>query len=99
MNFLKKTSFLASVFLATQLVCSQEAIPVSAVEATASGDSANDTVGQVFYTNHSGTTVAISQGVQHLFELQIKYLATGAYVLKVSQKNKTLKTFKILKHQ
>jgi hypothetical protein len=113
MNFLQKTSFLASVFLATQLVCSQEAIPVSAVEATASGDSVNDTVGQVFYTTHSDTTVAISQGVQHPFEFQtlsnpalITVNLTAVphpnptkdfIILKVSKKNKTLKTLKTFK--
>jgi hypothetical protein len=32
-------------------------------------------------------------------QIQMKYLSIGAYVLKVSQKNKPLKTFKILKHQ
>jgi hypothetical protein len=29
----------------------------------------------------------------------MKYLSIGAYVLKVSQKNKALKSFKILKQQ
>jgi hypothetical protein len=115
MNFLKKTPLLASVFLATQLVCSQEAISVSADKATPSGGSANDTFGQVFYTTHTGTTSAISQDVQHPFEFQtlsnpalITVNLTAVphpnptkdfIILKVSQKNKTLKTFKINKHQ
>jgi hypothetical protein len=161
MNLLKKTSFLACVLLATQLVFSQEAIPVSGGEAAGSGGSGSYTVGQVFYTTHTGTTGSVSQGVQHPFEfqtlsnpelttvnltavtypnptkdfiilkitdrafnnlrytlfdvngksilsdaiatsstqIQMKYLSIGAYVLKVSQKNKPLKTFKILKHQ
>jgi hypothetical protein len=161
MNFLKKTFLLVIVLLATQLVCSQEAIPVSGGEATGSGGSGGYTVGQVFYTTHTGTTGSVSQGVQHPFEfqtlsnpeltnvnltavtypnptkdfiilkitdrafnnlrytlfdvkgksivsdaiatsstqIQMKYLSIGAYVLKVSQKNKALKTFKILKHQ
>jgi hypothetical protein len=47
MNLLKKTSFLACVLLATQLVCSQEAIPVSAGLAIGSGGSVSYTVGQV----------------------------------------------------
>ena len=161
MNLLKKSIFLASVLLATQLVHSQEAIPASGGEATGSGGSGSYTVGQVFYTTHTGTTGSLSQGVQHPFEfqtlsnpaltsvnltavtypnptkdfiilkitdtalnnlrytlfdvngkaiasgsitesstqVQMKYLSIGAYVLKVSQKNKALKTFKILKQQ
>jgi hypothetical protein len=31
-------------------------------------------------------------------QIQMKHLSTGAYVLKVSQKNKPLKTFKIIKN-
>jgi hypothetical protein len=161
MNFLKKTFLFVIVLLATQLVCSQEAIPVSGGEATGSGGSGSYTVGQVFYTTHTGITGSLSQGVQHPFEfqtlsnaaltavnltavtypnptkdfitlkitdralnnlrytlfdvngksiasssitesstqIQMKYLSIGAYVLKVSQKNKSLKTFKILKQQ
>jgi hypothetical protein len=70
MNLLKKTSLLACVLLATQLVCSQEAIPVSAGEATGSGGSVSYTVGQVFYTTNTAATGAVSQGVQHPFEFQ-----------------------------
>jgi len=161
MNLSKKTSLLVSVLLATQLVCSQEALPVSAGTALGSGGSASYTVGQVFYTTHTATTGVVSQGVQHPFEfqtlrnpalttvkvtavtypnptkdfiilkitdrtinnlrytlfdvngkaiesdaitaastaIQMKHLAIGAYVLKVIQKNKPLKSFKILKQQ
>jgi hypothetical protein len=161
MNLLKNTSFLACVLLATQLLCSQEAIPVSGGVAAGSGGSGSYTVGQVFYATNTGTTGSVSQGVQHPFEfqtlsnpelttvnltavtypnptkdfiilkitdrafnnlrytlfdvngksiasgsitesssqIQMKYLSIGAYVLKVSQKNKSLKTFKILKQQ
>jgi hypothetical protein len=112
MNFLKKTFFLACVLLATQFVYSQEVITVSAGEALGSGGSGTYSVGQVFYTTNTGTTVAVSQGVQHLFEFQTLSnpelitvnLTAVTYpnptkdliILKVSQKNKT---FKILKHQ
>jgi hypothetical protein len=161
MILLKKISLLASVLLVTQLVCSQESIPVSGGAAVGSGGTANYTVGQVFYTTHTTTAGSVSQGVQHPFEfqtlsnaalttvnltavtypnptkdfiilkitdtalnnlrytlfdvngksiasgsitesstqVQLKHLAIGAYVLKVSQKNKSLKTFKILKQQ
>ena len=161
MNLLKKISLIASVLLVTQLVCSQESIPVSGGAALGSGGSAVYTVGQVFYTTHTTTAGSVSQGVQHPFEfqtlsnaalttvnltavtypnptkdfiilkitdtalhnlrytlfdvngkaivsdaitesstqVQLKYLAIGAYILKVSQKNKALKTFKILKQQ
>jgi hypothetical protein len=70
MNFLKKTFFLACVLLATQLVCSQEAIPVSAGEASGSGGSVSYTVGQVFYTTNTAATGSVSQGVQHPFDFQ-----------------------------
>ena len=161
MKFLRKSIFLASVLLATQLVCSQEALPVSAGTAAGSGGSGSYTVGQVFYTTHTSTAGSVSQGVQHPFEfqtlsnpalttvkvtavtypnptkdfiilkitdrtinnlrytlfdingkaiesdaitaastaIQMKHLAIGAYVLKVIQKNKPLKSFKILKQQ
>jgi hypothetical protein len=161
MNLFKKTFFLVSVLLASQMVCSQETIPVSAGEAMGSGGLGSYTVGQVFYTTCTGSTGSVSQGVQQAFEfqtlsnpelitvnltavtypnptkdfiilkitdsalhnlqytlfdangkaiasglitesstqVQMKYLSIGAYVLKVSQKNKALKTFKILKQQ
>ena len=161
MTLLKKSIFLASILFVTQLVCAQEAIPVSAGAALGSGGSANYTVGQVFYTTHTTTAGSVSQGVQHPFEfqtlsnpalttvnltavtypnptkdfiilkitdtvihdlrytlfdvtgksilsdaitasstaIQMKHLAIGAYVLKVIQKNKPLKSFKILKQQ
>jgi hypothetical protein len=160
MNFLKKTFFLASVLVATQLVCAQEAIPVSAGEAAGSGGSANYTVGQVFYTTYTTTAGSVSQGVQQAFDFQtlsnqelttvnltavtypnptkdfiilkitdtalhnlrytlfdvngksiasgsitasstqvhMKQLSIGAYILKVSQQNQSLKTFKIIKN-
>jgi hypothetical protein len=161
MNLLKKTSLLLSVLLATQLLCSQEAITVSGGAAAGSGGSVSYSVGQVFYTTYTTTAVSVSQGVQHPFEfqtlsnpelttvnltavtypnptkdfiilkisdrtinnlrytlfdlngkfiasdaitasntpIQMKHLAIGAYVLKVIQKNKSLKSFKILKQQ
>jgi hypothetical protein len=70
MNLLKKTSFLACVLLATQLVCSQEALLVSTGEASESGGSVSYTVGQVFYTTNTAATGGVSQGVQHSFEFQ-----------------------------
>jgi hypothetical protein len=161
MKLLKKSIFLAGVLLATQLVHSQESIPVSAGEATGAGGSISYTVGQVFYTTYTASTGSVSQGVQQPFEfqtlsnpalttvnltavtypnptkdfiilkitdsalhnlrytlfdvngkaiasgsltepstqVQMKHLAIGAYILKVSQQNKSLKTFKILKQQ
>jgi hypothetical protein len=156
----KKKSPVATVLLANQLVCAQEAIPVSAGEATGSGGAANYTVGHVFYSTNTSTTGGVSQGVQQAFEfqtlsnpglttvkvtavsypnptkdfitlkitdtainnlrytlfdvngkaivsdviatsstqIQMKHLSTGAYVLKVSQKNKPLKLSKITKN-
>jgi hypothetical protein len=70
MNFLKKSIFLAGILLVTQLVCAQEAIPVSAGEATGSGGAASYTVGHVFYSTNTSTTGAASQGMQQYFEFQ-----------------------------
>ena len=161
MSLLKKSIFSAFVLLASQLVCSQEAVSASAGEASGSGGSGSYTVGQVFYTTQTAATGSVSQGVQHPFEfqtlsnaalttvnltavsypnptkdfiilkitdsalnnlrytlfdvngkaiasdsitesstqIQLKHLAIGAYILKVSQQNQSLKTFKILKQQ
>jgi hypothetical protein len=114
MNFLKKTSFLVSVFLDTQLLWSQEAIFVSACEALGSGGSVNYTAGQVFYRTHTDTNSAISQSVHHPFEFQtlinpalITVNLTAVphpnptkdfIILKISQKNKSIKIFKINKY-
>ena len=161
MSLLKKSIFSAFVLLASQLVCSQEAVSASAGEASGSGGSGSYTVGQVFYTTQTAATGSVSQGVQHPFEfqtlsnaalttvnltavsypnptkdfiilkitdsalnnlqytlfdvngkaiasgsitesstqIQLKHLSIGAYILKVSQQNQSLKTFKILKQQ
>jgi len=171
MKLLKKRACLLCIILATQLLCAQEAIPVSGGEATGSNGSGSYTVGQVFYTTYLAPdlfftdditkTGSVSQGVQQPFELQtlsnpalttvkltavtypnptkdfiilkitdsalnnlrytlfdvngrtiasdaiatsstqiqMKHLAIGVYVLKVSQQNKSLKSFKIFKPQ
>ena len=115
MTFLKKITFLSFMVLATQIVCSQEMVSASAGAASGSLGSGSYTVGQVFYTTHTATTGFVSQGVQHSFEfntlsnfeLTTVNLTAVTYpnptkdfiILKVSQKNKTLKTFKINKHQ
>ena len=161
MSLLKKSIFSACVLLATQLVQSQNATPVSGGEATGSGGSGSYSVGQVFYTTNTATTGSVSQGVQQAFkfqtlsnpelttvnltavtypnptkdfiilkitdsalnnlrytlfdvngksiasvsitksstQIQLKHLSIGAYILKVSQQNQSLKTFKILKQQ
>jgi len=81
MNLLKKTFFLGSVLLTTQLVCSQEVIPVSGGEAKGADGSGSYTVGQVFYTTYTSAnlfyttnipaTGSVSQGVQQPFEFQV----------------------------
>lgn len=161
MTLLKRSIFLASVLLVTQLAQSQETIPASGAEVSGSGGAGSYTVGQVFYSANTSTTGSVSQGVQQVFEfqtlsnpgltsvsltavtypnptkdfiilkitdkgidnlrytlfdvngksivsdviansstqIQMKHLSIGAYVLKVSQKNHALKTFKIIKNQ
>ena len=71
MEILKKRSCFGFVLLFTQLVCAQEAISVSAGEASGSGGSSSYNVSQVFYTTNTGTAGSLSQGVQQPFEFQI----------------------------
>ena len=47
----------------------------------------------------NGKAIASGSITESSTQVQMKYLSIGAYVLKVSQKNKALKTFKILKQQ
>ena len=53
------------------------------------------------YTLFDANGKAIASGLitESSTQVQMKYLSIGAYVLKVSQKNKALKSFKILKQQ
>jgi hypothetical protein len=47
----------------------------------------------------NGKAIASGSITESSTQVQMKYLSIGAYVLKVSQKNKALKSFKILKQQ
>jgi len=47
----------------------------------------------------NGKAIASGLITESSTQIQLKYLAIGAYILKVIQKNKALKTFKILKQQ
>jgi hypothetical protein len=47
----------------------------------------------------NGKAIASGSITESSTQVQMKYLAIGAYILKVIQKNKALKTFKILKQQ
>jgi hypothetical protein len=47
----------------------------------------------------NGKAIASGSITESSTQVQMKHLSIGAYVLKVSQKNKALKTFKILKQQ
>jgi hypothetical protein len=47
----------------------------------------------------NGKAIASGSITEASTQVQMKHLAIGAYILKVSQQNKSLKTFKILKQQ
>jgi hypothetical protein len=47
----------------------------------------------------NGKAIVSSSITESSTQVQMKYLAIGAYILKVSKENKSLKTFKILKQQ
>ncbi len=66
---MKKTTLLACIVFATQLMYSQEAIPTSGGDATGSGGSSSYTLGQLMYTTNIGSGT-VSQGVQQAFEFQ-----------------------------
>jgi hypothetical protein len=68
-NLMRKTTFVASILFATQLIYSQETIPTSGGDATGSGGSASYSVGQIVYTTHTGSNGSISQGVQQSYEI------------------------------
>jgi hypothetical protein len=50
----------------------QETIPVSGGNASGIGGSASYTVGQIVYTNSSGTNGSVAQGVQQPFEISVE---------------------------
>ena len=47
----------------------------------------------------NGKSIASDAIINSSTEIQMKHLSIGAYLLKVSQQNQPLKTFKIIKHQ
>lgn len=65
---MKKITPLACILLATQLVYSQEAIPVPGGDARGPKGSGSYSVSQVFYTTNTATTGSVSPGVQQPFE-------------------------------
>jgi hypothetical protein len=69
MNFFKKKCFVASVLLATQVVCSQNAITASGGEVNDTGGTLVHAIGQVFYANLIGSNgTTISEGVLQPYE-------------------------------
>jgi hypothetical protein len=67
-KLLKKRFCLVWVILTTQLVCAQETMPVSGVEATGADNSVSYTIGQLVYTNLTTTTGSLNQGIQQRLE-------------------------------
>lgn len=47
----------------------------------------------------NGKSIASDAILNSSTEIQMKHLSIGAYLLKVSQQNQSIKTFKIIKHQ
>jgi hypothetical protein len=62
---MKNTTLVACLLFTTQLIYSQETIPVSGGEATGSGGSLSYSVGQIMYTTSTGSGT-VSQGVQQV---------------------------------
>jgi hypothetical protein len=68
MNFLKRNYLVASVLLATQLVCSQNAITSSGGEINDTGGTVAHTIGQVFYANLTNAGSTVDEGVLQPYE-------------------------------
>ena len=63
-----KTTLVACLLFATELIYSQQTIPASGGEATGSGSSSSYSVGQLVYTTNTGSGT-VAQGVQQSIEL------------------------------
>ncbi|TXE15940.1 T9SS type A sorting domain-containing protein [Psychroserpens burtonensis] len=64
-----KTTLVACLLCATQLIYSQQTIPASGGEATGSGGTSSYSVGQLAYSTNTGSNGSITQGVQQSIEL------------------------------
>jgi hypothetical protein len=103
---------IALLFLCTVPIAmyAQDTTPASGGNATGTGGSVSYTIGQIVYTTNSGTNGSLSQGVQQPYEISlvtgieepsdisIQNISPSTYFLKVTDKNKVLKTFKIIKN-
>lgn len=69
----KKVKLTAILLLGLRLAAlhAQEAIPASGGNASGSGGTVSYTIGQVAYTNHSGSGGTITQGVQQPYEILV----------------------------
>ena len=67
-EIIKKSIFLASVFLILQLGWAQEVMAASGGEALGFGGSGSYIGGQEFYKTCTGIAAAVSQGVQQSFD-------------------------------
>jgi hypothetical protein len=68
MTLLKKSIFLASVILVTQLAQSQEAITSSGGEFNGTGGSVVHAIGQVFYANLTNAASTVDEGILQPYE-------------------------------
>ena len=66
-----KPILLFAISLSTSVFLAQESANVSGGEATGSGGTVSYTIGQVAYTNHTGTNGNINQGVQQPYEIYL----------------------------
>jgi hypothetical protein len=85
----------------SQGTCSAQTATVSAGgNAIGTGGSVSYSVGQIAYTNNSNSNGSVAQGVQYPYEIQLSLqnLKPSAYILKVIQGKKEIKTFKIIKN-
>lgn len=61
------------IFSGTSVFCliAQESVTASGGNASGSGGSVSYSVGQVFFSNHSGTAGTVAEGVQQPFEISV----------------------------
>jgi hypothetical protein len=73
MEMKHKTALLSILLLIFGFISiqAQFAIPASGGDASGSGGSASYTVGQVFYSTNTGTSVSVAEGVQQPYEISV----------------------------
>lgn len=69
MKYLKITAIIPFLFLVIIDLQAQKTVPSTGGEATGTGGASSYTIGQVVYSNYTGTNGSVAQGVQQPYEI------------------------------